>query len=72
MKYNDVFDAYGNYNFPFEKKGYNIFTSDMSDILYNYMCIEILQERLCLSFLRELIERKNRRKMENNILRIFM
>ena len=33
---------------------------------------EILQERLCLSFLRELIERKNRRKMENNILRLFM
>ena len=34
--------------------------------------LKVLQERLCLSFLRELIERKNRRKMENNILRIFM
>ncbi len=46
MKYNDVFDAYGNYNFPFEKKGYNIFTSDMSDILYNYKYILLLSNCL--------------------------
>ena len=34
--------------------------------------LKFMQERLCHSFLRELIERKNRRKMVNNILRLFM